>query len=160
MTESGGFEMEPDEPEESPEPAAAPPPSVAPSPRHVPAPSVKRGAAARQEPTGFLAGLGRRRRARMLRVAPAMSVLYLGVAWFLVGGRYWLFPVAGLAVGIFGAWFRPQEGVFGLVAAAAALGAIAYARGAPFPLMTAVIVVPLCGLFGVLAAIDDRLAGP
>ncbi len=88
-----------------------------------------------------------------------MAGAYLVVAWIFVGGRFWLFPVAGLLTGVLGAWFRLNPNAYGAVAAATALGALAYARGFPLPPVTTVIVVLLCGLFGLIAGIDDRLGG-
>jgi hypothetical protein len=88
-----------------------------------------------------------------------MAVAFLIVALFFVGRRVWLFPIAGAAVGVFAAFRRPEEVVLGSVAAAVAAGTTLIATGLP-PGFNLVFVVPTCGLVGVLAAIDDRLAGP
>ena len=86
-----------------------------------------------------------------------MAVAFAIVGSFFVGQGLLAFALAGAAVGLFSIYRKSDEIVLGVVAGAAAYVATAVAIHA-FPLgMGMVFVVGICGGFGAIVAIDDRL---
>ena len=159
MNDPLNFELEP-EPPKAPaktpsELAGKPTGPVAPN-----MPSVRRTVAASVPESGFLSHIDPRVRKRLKRVVPTLAVLFVIVGLFFVGTGIWAFALAGAATGVFAAFKRPGEGALGAFAGAAGYGAAAAAiRQVPMGI-GAIFVVGICGCFGALVAIDDRLGGP